>query len=96
MSPCLYLGFSLRISVVRHAIQAPLRVDLLSPPVIEPGEVIAVLDVGKPRINRADSLAVKLSAFTESMPHCMNPLDCWRRSNLDHQGVRTKTWTTRR
>ena len=51
------------LNVVHHAIQIPLRVDLLAPTVVKAGQAFVVPDVGKHRLHRANALAVKLPAF---------------------------------
>ena len=44
---------------MHHAIQIPLRVDLLAPTVVKAGQSFVVADVGKHRLHRANSLAAK-------------------------------------
>ena len=51
------------LNVVHHAIQIPLRVDLLAPTVVKAGQAFVVPDVGKHRLHRTNALAVKLPAF---------------------------------
>lgn len=47
------------LNVVLHAIQIPLRLDLLAPTVIKAGQAFVVPDVGKHRLHRGNALAVK-------------------------------------
>ena len=50
------------LDVMHHAIQIPLRVDLGTASVVQPGHALVVPDVAKHRLHRANALAVKLSA----------------------------------
>ena len=47
---------------VHHAIQIPLRVDLLAPAQVQPSEPLVVPDVAKHWLDRADALALEASA----------------------------------
>ena len=50
------------LNVVHHAVQIPLRVDLLPPTVVKAVQSFVVSDVGKHRLHRTNALAVKLPA----------------------------------
>ena len=57
-----HLGLCQLLDVMHHAIQAPLRIDLGSPTVIQTRQALVVPDVAKHRLHRADALAIKLPA----------------------------------
>lgn len=56
-------GFGQLLNVMHHAVQAPPRVDLLAPPVIQTDQALVVTDVGKHRLDRSKALAVELFAL---------------------------------
>ena len=49
------------LDVVDHAIQVPLRIDLVLPAVVQPSQTLVVADVGKHRLDGAKALAVQQS-----------------------------------
>ncbi len=50
------------LDVVDHAVQVPLRVDLVAPSVIQAAQPLVVPDVGKYRLYSSNALAVELPA----------------------------------
>jgi hypothetical protein len=46
------------IDVMHHAVQAPLRPDFVLPTVVQPGQVLAVAQLGKHALHGADVLAI--------------------------------------
>jgi hypothetical protein len=50
------------LNVVHHAVQIPLRVDLLAPTVVKAAQSLVVPNVGKHRLHSTNALAVKLPA----------------------------------